>query len=652
MPPRIVFDLETQSTADLTKLGLMRHVREGRVLCGSFKVDNEPTVLVPYEEWYVGSPLRGLVKRASEPGAVVVAHNALFERTVLRECLKLELPCKWSCTYARAGYYGYPRGLDDLAKALGSPVLKDLGRKKEMLALSKSNHTPATAPVAFGSLYKYNVCDIDTTYHVDLRLPELPELAERYWMLDIEINERGMPVDTQMIRNAVQFKEAIARDAESSIRELTGGMVQTVNQRDKILFYCAMNGVVMPDLQADTVGKFLAKELPENVRRILTLRENEALSSLAKYEKMADWQVDGRLYDQFDNYGCHTGRPKSRGPQMLNLPRSKNPEYWAEIIATNPAMLQACFSQPADKLKQGLRGVIKAPPGKVLVWLDLSQIEARATAYAAGEQKLLDLFASGRDIYCEYGADMWGRTITKENLIERTSAKAAVLSFGFAGGIQAIANNAEGYNLDLNILAGIILPTASPAELAEAYRNREYYMSKFPPKPLSEPAALAADILKQRYRRDFRRIVEYWDELEQAFLMGGQANMVNVEVTKSGARILTLPSGRQLFYHDVIVGPKSYSYRARHGRTSLWKGTLMENVAQGMNADISWFYMHQANQIAPVVHQCYDEFTLEVDEDKVDEVERDLRALMRIKPGWAAGLPIAYDLNKGKRYGK
>lgn len=323
---------------------------------------------------------------------------------------------------------------------------------------------------------------------------------------------------------------------------------------------------------------------------------------------------------------------------------------------------------------------------KIFVGTDLSQIEARATGWVAGDKKFLALFDTS-DPYCTYGRSIFGREITKKHdPEERNAAKAAVLAFGFAGGIGAGQRIGTNYNFDFNIMADLILPMASEYELDRAEYNYKYYIDKMPIKPLTEREGFAVDILKQRYRKDFTEIVAYWQTLEQVFLLGGDAGMVSVKVHPSGLRILTLPSGyHQMFYHGVkqwntavckecdldgqqhadgdrncrycgepLKRSKGYSYQGRFGRSVLWKGTLIENVAQAVNEDISGWYKLRANkEIAPVIHHCYDEFTVECEASQVDSVMAQLKDLTQNnKPEWCKGLNLGFDYWSGQRYGK
>lgn len=653
---RLYLDLETRWNIDLFKVGAVRAAADesAGINCIAWAMNASSLALVPYEDCVRGSQLNGLKGWFLDESCVFIAHNAQFEMECLERILGIKLPAnRWIDTMAKCGYYGYPRSLKAAAEALGCDS-KDSGGTAVMKKLVTGRYTPNDSPDDFNRLYSYCANDVMVMRQIDKLLPDLPPEIQARWVVDTEINARGVPVDVKAIENALMLKDYLSTGNDRHMSELTDGFVKTVGQTDKLVKWLqSTQGTYLSDCKAETVDKALSyTPMPLVAEQALELRQEAGLSSLAKYEAMSRYQVDGRLYEMHNWYGAHTGRPTGSGPQVLNLPRSQNPELWAETLSENPAYFYH-LTNPSERLKEALRGTLCAPPGKTFVGTDLAQIEARATGWLAGEQKFLDLFAT-TDPYCTYGKKIFGREITKKDAIERTASKATVLAFGFAGGIGAGQRVAENYKIDFAAMADIILPTALPVENLAAARAYTYYMDGTPLKPLHEREAKAVDILKQRYRRDFPLIVQYWDILEQAFLYGGDAGFINVSIQRSGLRILTLPSGRQLFYHGVEIDDKGkYSYIGRKGRQAMWKGVVIENAAQAVNADVSDYFKMRANyEIAPVVHHCYDEFTMECDENKAEEVMKQLKELTQTKPPRYESLPLGFDYWTGRRYGK
>lgn len=651
---RVYLDIETSSSADLFKVGAPAYFAHPstRLNCLCYTADDGPVITIPYEECVRGSEAMNTFVTLLAFGGLVVAHNAAFEMEGLKRLLDIHLrEDLWIDTMAKAAYYGYPRSLDKMTQALECSTLKDIQGAAIMKKLCKGKYTPQTAPEDFQRLYQYCATDVVTMREADKKLPDLPESVQQLWVLNAEINNYGVPLDMVAVQNAIALKDYLKAQADLDMATLTNGAATTVGQIDKIQNWLTARGVNLIDLTADTVSRTLQQPLPEDARQVLLLRQGSGLSSLSKYDSMLAHQVNGRLHQMEDFYGAHTGRATGSGPQLKNLPRTQDADTWANMLHHDPnALLQFFGKDAAKKIKEGMRGMICAPPGKWLIGADLSQIEARAVGFLAQCPKFLDMFRSG-DPYCEYGYFIFGRKITKADLIPRTAAKAAVLSFGFAGGIGAGQVGAETYHLDMDVIVSVILPTATPAELAEGERNVKFYMDKRPVKPLTHDQALAVDILKQRYRNDFPEITNYWDELENTFLTGGQAGLIHIDA-RGDLRVVTLPSGRQLFYHGVQTNGREYSYQGRKGREHLWKGILIQNLAEAVNEDcISHFKLLAQKYIGPIIHTCYDEFTCEIWESTLDNARAVFKQIMATTPPGYEGLPLAYDMWDGKRYG-
>lgn len=653
-PSRATTDVETSSEADLRKVGAYKYSTDPstRINCATIQL-NDRTAPFFFDYYHIEDFKNWLLDLLHNTTCKFVMHNALFELAIFQNVLGVVIPPdRVIDTMAKAGYYGYPRSLDEAAKALQCSQLKDLVGAGVMKQLATGKWTPAEKPEDFQTLYKYNINDVAVTVELDQKLPDLPPEVQALYELDVEINMRGIPLDMKVVENAIYLKEQLITINNHRMADLTGNAATAVTQVKQIQQFVIDQGTPMSDLTADTVRRTLDHQIPDVVRQVLELRLEAGLTSLAKYDQMKARQVGGRLFQEFDNYGCISGRPKGRGVQTLNLPRATNADYWAELIAECPELLYGLAEKPPQKIKEATRGAIKASEGHVLLGGDAGQMEARCTGWTANDPKFMELFSGDKDPYCEYGPALWGHTITKADMLKRTACKATVLQMGFAGGIGAFQIGAETYGIDMDVLANFILPTASPQELRDGHWDyHNVYMSPPPDKPFTEAQGTAASIVKQRYRRDFAGIVAYWDLLWDAFLNGGDAGPVTV-TRKGSLRILRLPSGRCLYYHNVRQVNGEWLYDARDKVKRIWKGTVMENVAQAENHDITTWWMIQANKwIAPVVHQCYDEFTMEILKQRLEEGKRQLEELTKTQPDWSKGMPLVFEIWSGVRYG-
>jgi DNA polymerase-1 len=137
----------------------------------------------------------------------------------------------------------------------------------------------------------------------------------------------------------------------------------------------------------------------------------------------------GRLYAEWRQQGCITGRMASARPNLQNLPT--DPRY------------RACF---------------RAPEGRVLVKADYSQIELRIAAKVTGDQAMLDAYARGDDLHALTARRMLGKA--EVTPAERKLAKP--VNFGLIYGLSAgsLRRKAKAeYGLDLT------------AQEAERYRR-------------------------------------------------------------------------------------------------------------------------------------------------------------------------------------
>lgn len=119
---------------------------------------------------------------------------------------------------------------------------------------------------------------------------------------------------------------------------------------------------------------------------------------------------DGRIHAEFNQCIAATGRLSSSNPNLQNIP-------------------------VRSELGREIRTAFIAPPGRVLISADYSQIELRLAAALAKDTSFINAFKHGADIHKRTAADMWGISedqVTKE---QRYAAKA--INFGILYGIGA-----------------------------------------------------------------------------------------------------------------------------------------------------------------------------------------------------------------------
>jgi hypothetical protein len=78
-----------------------------------------------------------------------------------------------------------------------------------------------------------------------------------------------------------------------------------------------------------------------------------------------------------------------------------------------------------------LRAAIYAPVGYLMVAVDASQIEARLTAWLAGQHDLLQQFANKLDVYKAFAAVIYDVPLVEVTKLQRFNAKTCILGLGF-----------------------------------------------------------------------------------------------------------------------------------------------------------------------------------------------------------------------------
>lgn len=145
---------------------------------------------------------------------------------------------------------------------------------------------------------------------------------------------------------------------------------------------------------------------------ILEYREVKKL--LSTYIENLPPLLDGghRLHARFLQAGTTTGRMASADPNLQNIPLH-------------------------SERGRAIRRAFVAPKGFELVGLDYSQIELRLAAILSGDEKLIAIFKSGRDVHAEVAAMVFGAAPAAVDADMRRKAK--VINFGILYGMGANA---------------------------------------------------------------------------------------------------------------------------------------------------------------------------------------------------------------------
>ena len=423
-------DYETYATCEIGDVGAYKYARHPNtdIICAELTLDDGTS-----EFWAAPEPPGPLMKRLDE--FVVSAHNCPFEHYITNE-----VASKWGvpklradqmqCTMVRALHANLPRSLDGASETLGTRQRKDKEGHALMLKVSKPKKDGAREldPKILRRVYEYCKQDVATERELDESLPPLPEQEREYWLMDREIGMRGLPIDEELCLGAAHVVNQASIEIGDEIAKLTDGRITRGTQTIRIREYINERGVNTDTVDADFIEATLKENLPDDVRKILELRQTVASSAVAKYKSALRGSYNGRVHDSTIFYGAsQTGRVAGVGLQPLNFKRGlKNiPESTYELATKGDyGLIKAiCVDSPVQMLSNIVRGIIKAPPGMRLVDADSSQIELRIVHWLAGDTDMMEALRRGFDPYKGLAARTLKKPVDAVTSDERNAAK-------------------------------------------------------------------------------------------------------------------------------------------------------------------------------------------------------------------------------------
>ena len=664
----ITIDFETYSECELKKAGAWKYSEHPstEVLClGRAFGEKEPSLWQPA----LKAPVE--LFQAIGHGAIVDAHNVGFERAIWENvCVKRmgwpEIEAhQFDCTMARAASRALPLGLDQCARALGSPLDKDK-RGTQLIQLlckpqkpkKKDPRTRIQDPELLAELYDYCKQDVRVEQWLRQQLGALPAPERQVFLLNEKMNSRGITIDVESVHNAIAVVSQVEKELTAELVDITGGRIRTANQVAEILDFVQwkVDGG-LDDLTADTVAAAIPRAEKGSVeRRVLEIRHSLAKASTKKLAGLlAAVCADGRVRGLSQYHGAFTGRNAGRLVQPLNLPRpvlGADPEGLVEAIALrDPDWLRMLYGDPMQCVADALRSMFVAGEGKNLCAVDLASIESVGIAAIAGEESKLDLFRRGDDPYCAFASDVFGRPITKANdpRERQEVGKVGELAFGFGGGVGAWRNFDDSDKFDDDEVNNF----------KNVWRRKHPHIAR----PPWDQAV-----------KDGEAGVGLWyglqDAAHEAVLHPGrQVEAFGVKYQVRGRWLAcTLPSSRNIVYYDPRLQEKinphtdktevvlTYmSQKNGHwARIDTWGGKLAQGVTQATCRDILVHGQRRCDGEMPVLLTVYDEIVTEVDEELgVDvPVARLLEYMTADLPAWCAHWPVKAEGWCGKRYRK
>ena len=633
----ISIDIETYSDQPLPKTGVYRYVESPlfEILLFSYSVDGGPVKVV---DLACGETIPQDILDALEDESVIKwAFNASFERICLSRYLGFPTgnyidPCSWRCSMIWAATMGLPLSLEGVGTVLGLEKQK-LTEGKDLIkyfcqpcAPTKTNgqrtrNLPAHAPDKWLNFKKYNIRDVEVEMAIQDRLSNYP-VPENVWdeyHHDQEINDRGVALDMELVKQAIALDARSRSELTTAMKELTA--LENPNSVQQMKLWLADNGLETDTLGKKAVAEMLKTASPE-MRRVLTLRQQLAKSSVKKYQAMETAVcADGRARGMFQFYGANrTGRWAGRIIQMQNLPQNHLTNLADARGLVRDGDFDAVeffFDDVPDTLSQLIRTAFVPRKGAKLIVADFSAIEARVIAWLAGEEWRQKVFAEGKDIYCASASQMFGVPVEKHGINGhlRQKGKIAELALGYGGSVGALK------------AMGALEMGLSEEEL--------------PP-------------LVDAWRQANPMITKLWWHADRAAMEAVRFKHTNEThgITfscRSGMLFITLPSGRQLAYVKPKIGTNKFggdciTYEGVGG-TKKWERLdsygpkFVENIVQATARDILCYAMQTLRHCSIVMH-IHDEVVIEADPRMSLDAVCDQ---MGRTPPWAKGLQLRAD---------
>ena len=637
----ISIDLETRSSVDIGKSGVYRYAEaeDFAILLFGYAVDGGTVEVIDIAN---GEQIpQEILDALIDESVIKWAFNANFERVCLsrylsdlgidldpfrdnhplsKECARFLSPCSWRCTMVWSAYMGLPLSLSAVGRVLGLEEQKMTEGKTLIRYFSTPPFHEPTGEK--WELFKsYNRRDVEVEMAIQKRLSKYP-VPQSVWdeyVLDQEINDRGIRLDMPLVENAVKIDARTKERLSDRLKTLTG--LENPNSVAQMKEWLKDHGVEADSLDKKSVTALL-KTSQSPVSDVLVLRQQLAKSSVKKYQAMRNAAcADRRARGMFQFYGANrTGRFAGRIVQLQNLPQNHLPDlaYVRDLVRQgNYAALEMLYNSVPDVLSQLIRTVFIPKEGRKFIGADFSAIEARVLSWLAKERWRMDVFGGNGDIYCATAGRMFHCNVVKhgENGHLRQKGKQAELACGYGGSVGAL----------------------------KAFGALESGMKEEELKPLVDA-----------WRAANPNIVDFWWAVDRAAKDCIKERSTKVThgirfIYQGGMMFIELPSGRRLSYVKPRIGENQFGSESitymgldlskKWARIESYGPKLVENITQAISRDILCYAMQTLRTMDIVAH-VHDELIIECDERIPLPV---ICEQMARTPPWAEGLLLRAD---------
>lgn len=469
-------------------------------------------------------------------------------------------------------------------------------------------------------------------------------MEQRLWEENVKSSFLGIQVDFELVDNLLAIRNYHFAELTKKFLDLSSGVKPTQVQVFRELLALDY-GVWLDNLQAKTLEDTLKEGgLHPDAAEMLTIRQSLSKVATKKLDKFGVCAcADRKLRGMLVYYGAGTGRFAGRLVQLHNLARGsfKVKDHMIDLILEtggDPAAFEMMFDNVVDAISTFIRPCITASPGKVMYDADYSAIEARGTAWLAGQQDMLNDFIAGRDVYKVMATRIFGVKYsdideeTHEGWFMRWVGKNAILGLGYQMGALKFEATCEKY--------GQPIDSDLAQRTVDIYRNTNHRIRQL--------WYSADDCFKNCIRHP-----------NQVYTLGPVSMAFNGRYV-----FVRLPSGRTITYITPRIttvekdwGPTQViQYKGIDSKTRQWVwielygGKIVENIVQAIARDL------MAHGIFNVIDAGFS-FLLSVHDQILCEHPEEGRLdeyldLMTEVPAWAKGFPLAAEGKECRRFSK
>lgn len=561
-------------------------------------------------------------------GCRIIAHNAAFDKSVIRRLVELGRAPGWvldnefQCTANMTSCLAGQRSLKDAAKIL---LGKDISKGVRDRASGKTPEDMKKEGY-WDDMVKYAQADTQVAYELWEKFsPQWSDFERKLSLLTLKQCERGIRINVKLLDEYVEVLHRAIYMVEVNMPWTEQGAKPTspiaINNQ------CRSVGIPCPPTKTDDEEghELWVKTWGPKYPWVYSAGEWRQLGKLrASLLKIKNRLQPGDIIDfSLLYFGGHTGR-WSGGGSGLNLQNlRKLPIFLKEFRVMEPPVAIAAkdFKKwVAENTDYALdiRHIFIARPGKKFILCDSAAIEPRVLAWLCGNTDLLNMIRGGMKLYEAYArvAMGWkGGKLNKENPDLYQLAKIQVLGLGYGCGWEKFIDIAADYGVKLTE---------------------------------EESRKLVSD-----FRTNNPKIKGLWEMLDEQFRNSEKHDFD-----------LVLPSGRLMKYRAVRrsvrskMNPVTKKYEPRFvftfdtgghkGRVETYGGKLTENLVQAVARDIFASQLLKLEEtLGDVIFHVHDEAITEVD---MDVTISDVEAVMSIVPEWCAGLPVAAEGKEAQHY--